>query len=134
VAFDAPSREECTAERAASNTPQQALVLLNDPIYGEAARVFAERIVREGGGDVDARIQWAIEQALYRKPSRKELNLLRELYKSHLKEFRRDPEAARAAIDVGEWPAPRDVDSAELAAWTSIARVIFNLTEVITRA
>src|SRR5215471_8220384 len=68
VAFDAPSREECTAERNRSNIPQQALALLNDPTYVEAARAFAARILKEGGRDTGSRIQWAWRQALCRSP------------------------------------------------------------------
>src|SRR5207244_11462943 len=68
LAFDAPTREECTCERARSNIPQQALVLLNDPIYVEAARVFAERIIKQGGNDVAGRISWAFREALSRPP------------------------------------------------------------------
>jgi len=68
VAFDAPSREECTGERVRSNVPQQALVLLNDPTYVEAARVFAERIVREGGAGADARLRYAYARAVQRPP------------------------------------------------------------------
>jgi hypothetical protein len=134
LAFDAPSREECTAERPRSNTPQQALVLLNDPIFAEAARVFAERVLHEGGDDVENRIEWAMNQALCRMPVDDERALLQALYARHLAEFRRDPDAAQAALNVGEWAVPRDIDIAELAAWTSVARVIMNLAEVITRA
>src|SRR6202035_1961194 len=67
VAFDAPSREECTVERPRSNTPLQALVLLNDPVYVEASRAFAERVLREGGPDAPARLQFAFRQALQRQ-------------------------------------------------------------------
>jgi hypothetical protein len=134
LTFDAPSREECTAERPVSNTPQQALVLLNDPIYGEAARVFAARILREGFGGDEQRISWAVEQAISRKPDSRELNVLRTLLEKHTEQFRGDAEAAKAALQVGVSPVPDDIDPVVLAAWTSVARVILNLAEVITRS
>jgi hypothetical protein len=134
LAFDASTREECTAERPRSSTPLQALVLLNDPIYVEAARVFAEHIVREGGPDAAGRMRWAYRRALSREPSPREQKLLDELLARHRAEFRADPEAARKLIRTGDWPVPADVDPAELAAWTSVARVLLNLHETITRS
>src|SRR5205814_4623954 len=96
MAFDAPNREECCAERARSNIPQQALVLLNDPTYVEAARVFAARILRQGGADANARIRWAWRQALSRLPRVDEVNTVRALLQRHLGEYRRDSQAAQA--------------------------------------
>jgi hypothetical protein len=134
LAFDAPSREECTAERNRSNIPQQALVLLNDPTYVEAARAFATRILKEGGPDATSRIGWAWRQALSRAPRTDEMSTVRALLDRHIAEYHRDPQAAAALSKVGLWPAPKDVDSAELAAWTNVARVILNLHETITRS
>ncbi|HZT83349.1 MAG TPA: DUF1553 domain-containing protein, partial [Gemmataceae bacterium] len=133
VAFDAPSREECTVERPRSNTPLQALVLLNDPTYVEAARAFAERIVREGGPDTAGRVHFAFRQALARKARPEELKLLEALHAQHRKQYQADKAAAEALLKVGERPAPKDVDPAELAAWMSVARVVLNLHETITR-
>ncbi|HAV61933.1 MAG TPA: hypothetical protein DCY13_06170, partial [Verrucomicrobiales bacterium] len=133
LAFDAPTREECAADRSRSNIPQQALVLLNDPTYVEAARVFAERIVAESGSDTDERIRWAWQQALQRRPDAKELATLRELAKKHAAEYAADRESAEALLKVGLKPAPAGSDAAELATWTSVARVILNLHETITR-
>jgi hypothetical protein len=134
LAFDAPTREECAAERSRSNIPQQALVLLNDPTYVEAARVFAERIVKEGGEKADERIRWAWQQALLRKPDAKELATLRELVKKHAAEYAADRVAAEALLKVGLKPVSAEVDAAELATWTSVARVILNLHETVTRS
>ena len=78
-AFDAPSREECTAERPRSNTPTAALVLLNDPTFVEAARVFAERIVRKGGTDMASRLKFAYREALSREPTPAEMDVLSQL-------------------------------------------------------
>ena len=134
LAFDAPSREECTAERNRSNIPQQALALLNDPTYVEAARAFAARILKEGGHNATSRIEWAWRQALSRAPRPDEMSTARVLLDRHLAEYRRDPQAAESLSKVGLLLAPKDVDLAELAAWTNIARVILNLHEIITRS
>jgi hypothetical protein len=134
LAFDAPTREECAAERNRSNIPQQALVLLNDPTYVEAARAFAARILKEGGRDAGSRITWAWQQALARAPRADESSTIRDLLDRQVAEYRRDPPAAEALLKVGLVPAPKDLDSAELAAWTNVARVILNLHETITRS
>jgi hypothetical protein len=133
AAFDAPTREECTVERPRSSTPLQALALLNDPTYVEAARVFAERVVREGGDDAAGRVGWAYRRALSRDPRPEERDLLVALYEKHLAEYRADKDAAQLLLHVGDHPASKDADPAELAAWTSVARVILNLHETVTR-
>jgi hypothetical protein len=132
VAFDAPTREECTAERARSNIPQQALVLLNDPSYVEAARVFAECILRNGA-DTRRRLDFAFERALSRKPREDEAAVLVALLEKHQAQYRQDQKAAEELISVGEWPVPRDIDATELAAWTSVARAVLNTHEMVTR-
>lgn len=134
LAFDAPTREECTAERVISNTPLQALALLNDPSYVEASRVFAEHILKEGGDNAESRIQYAFRRALSRAASADEVTVLTALCQKHYDEFSKDPEAAKKAIAVGQAPVPAEVNAAELAAWTSVARTILNLHETITRA
>jgi len=133
LALDAPSREECTADRPRSNTPLQALVLLNDPTYVEAARVFAERIIRDGGPNTEDRIQLAYSRSLSRAARPDELKLLAATHRQHLDQYKSDATAANELIKVGEWPVPPDIDAADLAAWTSVARVILNLHETITR-
>ena len=133
MAFDAPSRQECTAERPTSNTPMQALTLLNDPTYVEAARVFASRIINEGGETPTERINWAYQWALSRIPQPKELELMNALYEKHQSEFTGNLEAAEALVTTGETAATEAVEPNELAAWTSVARVILNLHETITR-
>jgi hypothetical protein len=133
LAFDASTREECTAERPRSSTPLQALVLLNDPIYVEAARVFAEKALRHGG-DATARLRWAFRRTLSRDPRPEEEKVLSELLARHLSEYRADRLAALQLVRTGESPIPADLDAAELAAWTSVARVLLNLHETITRS
>jgi hypothetical protein len=133
LAFDAPSREECVADRARSNIPQQALVLLDDPTYVEAARAFAERIVRDGGATVADRLNFAFGRCLSRRPSDAEVRLLTELLSKHAAHDSSDRDAARKLLAVGDRPAPGEIDAAELASWTSVARVLLNLHETITR-
>ncbi len=133
VAFDAPSRDECTANRSPSNTPLQALVLLNDPSYVEAARVFAERIFRAGGKSFERRLGWAFAHALARPPCAEETQLLAGLFEQQRRRYADDAAAARALASTGERPVPTDLPVAELAAWTSVARAILNLHETITR-
>ena len=134
LAFDAATREECAAERNRSNIPQQALVLLNDPSYVEAARAFAIRILQECSGDDTARLKWAWNEALSRNPRPEELQTLKQLLQSQRQGFRQDPTAASRYLSVGLLPVPAQMDSAELAAWTDIARAILNLHETITRS
>ena len=132
--FDAPSHEECTAERTRSNTPQQALTLLNDVTYVEAARVFAARIMKECPGDATARVKWAYHTALSREPTPAELPVLLALYDKHQKRYASDKAAAEKLVTMGEAPPAKDLDECELAAWTSVARAILNLHETITRS
>jgi hypothetical protein len=133
LAFDLPSREECVTERTRSNVPQQALVLLNDPTYVEAARVFAERILRGGGPTFQARLRWAYARALARPPKPEEARIFYALFRKHRAEYRATPRAARQIVSAGASPPAKGLDVAELAAWTSVARTLLNLPEVITR-
>jgi hypothetical protein len=134
LAFDAPTREECVAERPRSNTPLQALVLLNDPTHVEAARAFAERIYREGGREVSDRLDWAALRALSRRLSPRETGALAALLHRHYEDYSANPEAAAALVATGQWPVPEDIPTPELAAWTSVARALLNLHETITRS
>ncbi|WP_395730991.1 PSD1 and planctomycete cytochrome C domain-containing protein [Prosthecobacter sp.] len=134
LAFDAPSREECVAERNRSNIPQQALVLLNDPTYVEAARVFAARMLTECSGDASQRITWAVQQALQRKPSAEELKTLSALFTQQLADYQKEPAAAAALLKTGAAPVAPSLNASELAAWTHVARVLLNLHETITRS
>lgn len=133
LAFDAPSREECTASRPRSNTPQQALVLLNDPTYVEAARALAGRVLKESSGDVRQRLEFLFQQALCRMPRPQEQEVLGRLFEKHLSEYQADESAATQLLSVGESKNPDGMSAAELAAWTSVCRVVLNLHETITR-
>lgn len=133
AAFDAPSREECTVQRPRSNTPQQALVLLNDPTYVEAARVFAAEILRKGGPGFEDRLQYAFLKTVSRKATADEIALLNGLLTNHLRQYEADPKAAEEILQIGDTPMPQDLPRSELAAWTSVSRVLLNLHETITR-
>ncbi len=133
LAFDACTREESTPERARSNTPLQALAMLNDPTYVEAAKMFAARIVREGGSSEHDRLRYAYHRALQRDPTQAEAALLTDLYRRHLVQYKADAKAAAALLTVGDAKPPADMNPVELAAWTSVTRVILNLHETISR-
>jgi hypothetical protein len=132
AAFDAPTREECAADRLRSNIPQQALALLNDPTYVEAARALAARMLREGGATPAARIAWAWQVATARAARPDEIATLAALLDKHLTRYGQDTAAAEAVLKIGHAPVP-DLPKAELAAYTSVARAILNLHETITR-
>lgn len=132
LAFDAPCREECTPDRPRSNTPLQALVLLNDPIYVEAARVLGEKTARQMGDD-EARLTFLVQTVLGRAPLPEEKTLLLALQKRQWERFTKHPEQARELNSVGEWPRPNDLDPALHGSWTMVARALCNLHETITR-
>lgn len=132
LAFDACTREESTAQRARSNTPLQSLALLNDPTYVEACRVLAVRAVDAGGSEA-ARLAFVFRSLLQRAPSGPESRMLLDLYRGHLDQYRADRKAAEALMHVGLAPLPAETRLAETAAWASVARVVLNLHETITR-
>jgi hypothetical protein len=133
LAFDAATREECTVNRVNSNTPLQALVLLNDPVFVEAARVFAQNILKNGGLDLGQQLNWAFLQALGRRPGPEEREILAGLFRKSLAQFRAAPSEAKAFLAVGEAPLPKEIGAPRLAAMATVARAILNLHETITR-
>jgi hypothetical protein len=133
MAFDAPSREECCAERNRSNLPQQALVLLNDPTYVEAARVFASDILRTGGADDLMRLNYAYRKAIARQVLPEEIPPLKELLDLAKSEFLQDPQRTTAFLSVGTLPPASELNPSELAAWTVVCSAILNLDETITK-
>lgn len=131
-AFDAPSREECTAERSASNTPLQALNLLNDPTFTEAARVMAARLLSDEKGETDlAQRAWVL--CLSRQPTEEELRILTQFHQEEMKRFTASPADAQALLTVGAMSAPKEMPAIPLAAATSLCRALLNLHEAITR-
>jgi hypothetical protein len=130
--FDAPSREECIAARTVANTPQQALTLLNDPTFVEAARVLAARVLKDVAAD-EARIDALYLRALARHVRPDEQRSLLDFLARQRLEAKHHPDEARAIPRVGVAPVPAGVDPGELAAWTEVCRVLLNLHETITR-
>lgn len=130
VTFDAPDREKCAARRTLTNTPLQALVLLNDPTYVEASRALAARMMKEGGNDP---LGWAFRDVLARKPDTKERSLLTAQWKDQLGVYQNYPEGAAKLLSNGESAVPAGLDKARLAAWTTVASVILNLDETVTK-
>jgi hypothetical protein len=133
LAFDAPTREECTSERVRSNVPQQALVLLNDPTYVEAARVLAERVLKEASASTDERLNWLYRRVLSRAPKEPERAILVTLLEKHREQYQADRNAAESLVAAGQAPVAKDLGAAELAAWSSVTRTLLNLHETITR-
>ncbi len=131
--FDAPDREFCVARRSRTNTPLQALVLMNDPTYVEAARFFGQKIIRQGGDTLRDRIVYAFRWAVARPPSDAEIAVIEKVYRRQRERFAVDITAAMALITQGESNAADDVNVVDLAAWTAVANMILNLDETITR-
>ncbi|HYT93695.1 MAG TPA: PSD1 and planctomycete cytochrome C domain-containing protein [Gemmataceae bacterium] len=132
VTFDAPDRETCTVRRSRTNTPLQALVLLNDPTYVEASRKLAERMMKQAES-TEERIIFAFRLATARRPTTKEVEILSRVFNRQLNVYRQDPKAALRLLGVGEAPRDERLPAAELAAWTVVASVILNLDETITK-
>ena len=133
ITFDAPDREKCATRRLMTNTPLQALVLLNDPTYVESARSLAQRMLLEGGTDPGKRIRYGFRLATARLPSSEEVQVLRDLEEKSRSTFRKSPDQALKLLHVGESPINPKLDPAELAAWTTVASTILNLDETITK-
>jgi hypothetical protein len=144
LSFDAPSREFCVVRRPRTNTPLQALALLNDPVYIEAAQALARRVMSEGGSETPSRATRGFRLVLSRTPQPPELEQLVGLYQSELDHYRHDAKAAEAMAGTPKEPpqvddknattsAAKPADTAELAAWTVVANVLLNLDETVTK-
>ncbi|MFN5051584.1 MAG: DUF1553 domain-containing protein [Planctomyces sp.] len=131
--FDAPFREACTLRRSRTNTPLQALNLLNDPTWVEAARFLAGRMLAEGGGDVGSQLRHGFRLALIREPEERELGVLRAGYERVLVEFRESSGEALGLLQFGAARSAENLPQAELAAMTVTAGVVLNLHEAVTR-
>jgi len=133
MAFDAPSREACVVRRSRTNTPLQALVLMNDKQYVEAARNMAQRLIAEGGASPAERLTYGFRLATGRKPADSEAAVLQRVFSAHLADYQADKAAAEQLITVGESPRKPDLDAAELAAYTMVCNLILNLDETVTK-
>lgn len=133
AAFDAPSRDICTAKRSRTNTPLQAFVTLNDTAFFEAAQMLGRRMLAEGGQSLDDKLRHGMWLTLQREPNKVELEALREVYTQSLADYKENPEAAKQTA-VGPSPAlPDSVDTAEAAAMTLVGNVLLNLDELINK-
>ncbi|HVK12812.1 MAG TPA: PSD1 and planctomycete cytochrome C domain-containing protein [Gemmataceae bacterium] len=133
AALDAPDRETCVVRRSRTNTPLQALVLMNDPTYVEAARKLAERMMKEGGDTPDARIAFAFKLATARPPKPAETAVLKRVFEAQRARFAKDQAAAMKLLKVGEAPRDEKLDATDVAAWAMVANTVLNLDEVLTR-
>ena len=133
VALDAPNRESCVVRRERTNTPMQALVILNEPQYVESARRLGERVMQQAEGDAKRRIVWLFERTLMRPPTEAELSILTDGFDEQLTHYRGDIEAAKQLIASGTSKPDATLDPAELAAWTMTASTLINLDEFINK-
>jgi hypothetical protein len=131
--FDAPDRETCQVRRARTNTPLQALVLMNDVQYIEAARKLAERIMLEGGVNEAEKLVFAFRTILARSPTASELATLNGLHAEYLSDFKKESSAAEKLLSAGDSKRNEKLDLNEVAAWTMIAHLILNLSETVTK-
>ena len=130
--FDAPNREVCTVRRSRTNTPLQALVTLNDPVYVEAAQALARRIATSGPTARDKAL-FAFRQVTSRNPTDDELNRLEKLFASSREQLQKQPDHAMKLATEPLGPAPKDADIPELAAWTLVGNVLLNLDEMLMK-
>ena len=131
--FDAPTREYCVVRRPRTNTPLQALALMNDPQIVEASRALAQRMMTEGGKDAESRLAHGFRLATSRKLAKDESKVLLDAFKQQLADYQKNLEAAEKLLGVGAFKAKPELDHAELAAWTMTANLILNLDETITK-
>ena len=131
--FDAPSRENCTVRRIHTNTPLQAFVTLNDPVYVEASQALGRRLTREGGTTVTDRVRYGLQLCLARPPKAEQVRTLVELYEKELAHYRSNEADARKLATEPLGPLPEGLNAAEAAAWTTVANVLLNLDGVLTK-
>ena len=133
IAFDAPNRDVCTVQRENTTTPLQALVLLNDPQFVEAAKVMAERMQKEGGSKLEEQISFAFRLSTGRKPKPEEVNILKKLYENKLSRFQQHPDEANALLEVGEYQLDTKLDKTRTAALALLSSTLLNHDEAYTK-
>ncbi len=134
MVFDAPNRETCTARRERTNTPLQALTLMNDVQFVEAARFLAQRMITEGGQTPEERIEFAARLLWARPPNAAEKTALLNAYENFAARYQNDRDSASALLDVGDGGRDESLDDAELAAWSLVASVFLNADETVTKS
>jgi hypothetical protein len=133
MTFDASARETCTVRETRTNTPLQALTLLNETSFVESSRNLAERMMKDGGSTPQERIRFGFRVVLARPPRAVEMAILDADFRQHLDEYRARPDAAKKVVHVGDSPVDEKLDPAELAAYTAVASLILNLDETVTK-
>jgi hypothetical protein len=133
VSFDAPSREFCVVRRPRSNTPLQALTLMNDPVYLECAQALAKRMLNEGGTTPEQRAAYGLRLCIARKPAADEVRKLTALAEKEMARYQQDSESARKFVKFAGAETKEQTDSTELAAWTVVANVLLNLDEFVMK-
>ncbi|HEV3146042.1 MAG TPA: DUF1553 domain-containing protein, partial [Gemmataceae bacterium] len=131
--FDAPERTYCNIRRLRTNTPLQALVTLNDPVYVEAAQALARRIMTQGGETTEQRVKFAFRLCLIRPPMEAETKRLTELFEQAKTQFAKEPAKATALVNKPLGPPPAEMKIEELAAWTVVSNVLLNLDETLAK-
>ena len=131
--FDAPDREKCSARRTITNTPLQALLLMNDPTYLEASRTLAQRDLTEAPANETERVRWAFRLITDRDPSPKEAEILTKLYEKERTHYETHKDAAQKLLTIGESKPDTRFEPVELAAWTMVASTILNMDETVTK-
>ena len=133
AAFDAPNRNVCTVRRVPTNTPLQALVTMNDPVYVEASQALARRMMKEGGDTTAARVTFGLRLCLSREPKPAEVGRLEELFNELQADYQQNPEAAKMMATDPLGPLPEGMKADELAAWTIVGNVLLNLDEMFMK-
>jgi hypothetical protein len=133
ISFDAPDRETCTIRRGRTNTPLQALVLLNDPTYVEAARRLGNEVLRAPLHSDQDRLSWLWNRVLQRSPEPREMDWLLPFLREARESFQGDGARASALVRVGDSDNRVDVSTTEHASWTTVASILMNLDEFLTR-
>jgi len=133
VAFDAPNRFVCNVRRSSTNTPLQALVTLNDPVYVEAAQALARRMISEGGANENSRLRHGFRLCLTRNPYPSEIAKLSELLKKAMQSYEQDENAAKQLATVPIGPIPSGMKPVELASYTVVSNIMLNLDEVFQK-
>ena len=133
VILDATAREACTVKRSRTNTPLQALVLMNEVAFFEAARALGQRAMLRGGDDLHSRLRFAFRLATAREPNPREIDVLTHSFEYYAGEFRHSPESAEKLLSTGEYARDEQLDVADLASYTMVASLILNLDELMTK-
>jgi hypothetical protein len=133
MAFDATDRSTCVVRRQSTNTPMQALVLMNDPQYVEAARVLAERMQKEAGSNLADQVMYGFRLVTGRRPNEEEVTLLKDLYSDEYEKFRSDRQAALDLLSVGDSERDPQLDTARTAAMAVVASMMINHDEAYTK-